>query len=182
VLRTIIDNTQSRLGGQLIEGVVIKPMVEIYGPDKKTLMGKFDSERFKEAHKQAWKETSPTSGDILERLVKTYRVEGRWMKAIQHLRDAGQLTDSPKDIMIEIQKDLGKEEKEEIQRLLWKWAMPHVMRGVTAGFPEFYKNELLRRQFEQGEDTGLAAISLDATIGGVVDVDDSGTHVASDSQ
>lgn len=156
-LRSIIDTTTSVLGGQLIEGIVIKPSVELYGPDKKTLMGKFVSERFREAHKQAWKETSPQSGDILDKLIKTYKVEGRWMKAAQHLREAGLLEDSPRDIpklMIEVQKDTGKEEKEEIQKLLWKWAGPHIMRGIVKGLPEWWKNELLKKQFEGEADEG----------------------------
>lgn len=153
-LRALIDTRQSILGGQLIEGVVIKPLVEVYGPDKKTLMGKFVSERFKEAHKQAWKVTSPQSGDILDQLIKTFKVEGRWLKAIQHLRDLGQLTDAPQDIPLlinEVQRDLGQEEKDEITRKLWKWAIPHINRGVTKGLPEFYKEHLLKKQFE-GQD------------------------------
>lgn len=151
-LRLILDNTTSVLGGQLIEGIVVKPLVELYGPDKKTLMGKFVSERFKEAHKHAWKETSPSSGDILDRLAKTYTTEARWMKAVQHLREAGKLDGSPRDIgalIIETRKDLGQEEKDAIMRDLWRWAWPHVERRVTAGLPEWYKNELLRSQFEE---------------------------------
>lgn len=154
LLREILDTTPSALGGQLIEGVVIKPLVELYGIDKKTLMGKFVSERFKEAHKQAWKGTSPQSGDILDKLVKTYRVEGRWMKCLQHLKEAGQLEFSPRDIpklMNEVKKDTGQEEKDEIMKVLWRWAWPHIERGIVAGLPEYYKNELLRMQFEQGE-------------------------------
>ena len=160
-LRTILDNTRSVLGGQLIEGVVIKPFrVELYGIDHKTLMGKFVSERFKEAHKEGWKVTSPNSADILERLTKQYHTQVRWMKALQHLREAGQLTDSPKDIPVllaEVQKDLGKEEKEEIRTILWKWAWPHVSRNVTRGLPEWYKEELLRMQFEEGGTTPSTA-------------------------
>jgi hypothetical protein len=154
-MRKIIDNQQSILGGQLIEGVVIKPLGELYGPDKKTLMGKFVSERFKEAHKQAWKVTSPQSGDILEQLISTFKVEGRWLKAIQHLRDDGKLTDAPQDIpslLNEIQRDLGQEEKDEITRKLWKWAWPHISRGVCKGFPEFYKDHLLKKQFQNEGD------------------------------
>lgn len=164
LLRNMIDTTTSCLGGQLIEGIVVKPTVELYGVDKKTLMGKFVSERFKEAHRHAWKETSPNSGDILERLAKTYTTEARWMKAIQHLREAGQLTDSPKDIgplIQEVGKDLGQEEKEEIKRLLWKWAWPSVQRAVTRGLPEFYKNELLRRQFEDEAGGTPVAVETD---------------------
>ena len=154
-LRGIIDNTQSILGGQLIEGVVIKPLVPLYGQDKKTLMGKFVSERFKEAHKLSWSKENPSTGDVLERIVKAYATEARWMKAIQHLREAGELTDSPQDIgklIIEVKKDTGIECKEEIMRALWKYAWPHIERGLTRGLPEYYKNELLRRQFEQGID------------------------------
>lgn len=156
-LRDIIDNTVSVLGGQKIEGIVVKQLGPefLYGQDKKTLIGKFVSERFKEAHIGAWKESNPTSGDILEQLAKKYCTQARWMKAIQHLREAGQLTDSPKDIgplMIEVQKDMGKEEKESIQRDLWKWALPHITRAATRGFPEFYKMELLRQQFETPAD------------------------------
>jgi hypothetical protein len=150
-LRGLLDGTRSVLGGQLIEGVVIKPLVELYGPDHKTLIGKFVSERFKEAHREAWKVTSPQAGDVLDQLTQRYKVTGRWMKAVQHLRDAGALEDSPRDIpklLAEVQKDLGQEEKEEIQRLLWKWAWPHISRKVTRGLPEWYKEELLRMQFE----------------------------------
>lgn len=133
---------------------MVKPIGELYGKDHKTLMGKFVSERFKEVHKHAWTKDNPTSGDILDRLGKDFTSEARWMKAVQHLREAGLITDSPKDIgllMPEVSKDLGKEEKEEIQRILWKWAWPHVQRAVTRGLPEWYKNELLRRQFETEE-------------------------------
>ena len=161
-LRDILDTTRSVLGGQLIEGVVIKPFrCEVYGPDHKTLIGKFVSERFKEAHREAWKVTSPQAGDVLDQLTARYKVTGRWMKAVQHLRDAGALEDSPRDIpklLAEVQKDLGQEEKEEIQRLLWKWAWPHISRNVTRGLPEWYKEELLRLQFESGPD---ATDSLD---------------------
>lgn len=150
-LRELLGIT-SILGGQLIEGVVVKPLVPLFGPDKKTLMGKFVSERFKEAHKLGWGESNPTGGDIIEKLQKAYGTQGRWLKAIQHLREAGVLTNSPRDIgplMLEIRKDTGIECKEEIMKALWKWAWPHVERGLTKGFPEFYKEKLLEAQFEE---------------------------------
>jgi hypothetical protein len=154
-LRQIIDTTQSVLGGQLIEGVVIKPLIPLFGVDKKTLLGKFVSERFKEAHRVSWKQDNPTSGDIIQRVADAYRTPARWAKAVQHLRDAGLLTDTPADIAAlikEVRKDVGIEAKEEIQRILWKWAWPHVERQITAGLPEFYKQELMRLQFERAED------------------------------
>lgn len=165
-LRVLLDTHQSFLGGQLIEGVVIKPLVELYGPDHKTLMGKFVSERFKEAHREAWKVTSPNSGDVLDQLCRRFKTEGRWLKAIQHLREAGQLQEAPQDIpalLAEIQRDLGQEEKEEIQKLLWKWAWPHVARNVTRGFPEFWKETLLKQQFTQESSDGDSASTLGPT-------------------
>lgn len=153
-LRSILDNTDSVLGGQKIEGVVIKQFGTdgyLYGMDHKTLIGKFVSEKFREAHGIAWKESNPSNNDILMMLGAKYQHVGRWMKAVQHMRDAGSLEGSPRDIgklLIEIEKDLGKEEKEEIKTLLWKWAWPHVRRMATRGVAEWYKNELLRAQFE----------------------------------
>jgi hypothetical protein len=154
-LRSIIDGTKSVLGGQTIEGIVIKQLGPgyLYGQDSKVLMGKFVSERFKEAHKLVWGENNPTSGDILTKLGAAYGTQARWMKAVQHLKDAGLLEDSPRDIgklLIECQKDIGQECKEEIQKALWKWAWPHVSRMVTRGMPEWYKQYLLEKQFEAG--------------------------------
>lgn len=152
-IRALLETT-SVLGGNKIEGVVIKQLGiggYLYGMDHKTLIGKFVSEKFREAHGVAWKESNPTNGNILLMLGAKYQHVGRWMKAVQHLREAGKIDDSPKDIgalIIEVQKDLGKEEKEEIKTLLWKWAWPHISRMSTRGLPEWYKNELLRRQFE----------------------------------
>lgn len=164
-LRAIIDGTQSVLGGQLIEGVVIKPLVPLYGIDKKTLLGKFVSERFKEAHKGAWKESNPMSGDILDRLVKTYTHPGRWTKAVQHLREAGTLLDAPQDIpalIREVRADVLKEEREAIQEALWKWAWPHLERRVTGGMAEWYKEQLLAKQFEGTDE--VISVEADATV------------------
>lgn len=155
-IRALLDTT-SVLGGNKIEGVVIKQRGldgYLYGLDHKVLIGKFVSEKFREAHVGAWKESHPTSGDILRMLGAKYQHHGRWMKALQHLREAGKITDSPKDIgalIIEVQKDLGQEEKEEIKTLLWRWANPHIMRMATRGVAEWYKNVLIERQFENGE-------------------------------
>lgn len=150
--RELLETT-SRLGGQKIEGVVVKPTgYDLWGPDHKVLMGKFVSEAFKEAHSLAWKETSPKSGDILDKLRGTYAVQGRWQKAVQHLAERGELEGSPRDIgklIREAQADVEKECAEEIAAKLLEWALPHIRRGCVAGLPEWYKETLLKRQFEQ---------------------------------
>lgn len=161
-LREILDNTVSVLGAQLIEGIVIKPLVPLFAVDKKTLMGKFVSERFREAHKLSWSKGNPTQGDVLQKLIGAYGTEARWMKAVQHLRERGELTDSPADIgklIIEVRKDTGIECKEEIMKALWKQFWPSIERGITAGLPDYYKNELLRQQFEHPEVEVLEAVA-----------------------
>ena len=152
--RKLLDTT-SILGGQKIEGVVVKPLnYDHYGPDKKVLMGKFVSEAFKEVHSGAWKEANPNSGDIIQRLGSMYQSQARWQKAVQHLREAGQIQDSPSDIgllMKEVPEDILREYQEEIQQALFIWAWPQIRRIVTAGLPEWYKEQLLKRQFEEGQ-------------------------------
>ncbi len=147
--RDMIDRV-SILGGQKVEGVVIKNYRR-FGPDKKVLLGKFVSEAFKEVHAAEWKASNPNKLDIVEALVESLRTPARWNKAIQHLKEAGKLEDSPRDIgnlMKEVQQDINKECRELIQEKLTQWAMPHVMRGVIRGLPEWYKDKLVKKQFE----------------------------------
>jgi hypothetical protein len=144
----------SILGGQKVEGVVIKPIdYNLFGVDKKVLMGKFVSEAFKEVHSHMWKADNPTTGDIVARLGADYGTAARWNKAIQHLSEQGLITDSPQDIgalMKEIPTDVKRECEEEIKEKLFTFAWPHIARMTTRGFPEFYKDRLLRKQFETG--------------------------------
>lgn len=147
--RSMIDRT-SALGGQKVEGVVVKNYRR-FGPDKKVLMGKFVSESFKEVHAAEWKAANPTKADIVERLIDTLRTPARWNKAVQHLREAGQIDDSPRDIGLlikETQTDIEKECMEVIAEKLAEWALPQIRRGVVRGLPEWYKDQLVARQFE----------------------------------
>lgn len=149
-LKALLDRT-SVLGGQKIEGMVIKAYGK-YGPDKKTLMAKHVSEHFKEVHQGDWKERNPGQNDILTQLVMDLRTPARWDKGIQHLREKGQLTNSPKDIGLlikEIQSDTSEECADLMKEKLYQWAKSHVLRGVTNGFPEYYKNKLLESNFEK---------------------------------
>jgi hypothetical protein len=145
--------TQSVLGGQKIEGVVIKPEgYNLFGIDKKVLLGKFVSESFREVHSKTWDREykTPGSGDILAILKAKYGTHARWNKAIIHLAESGLITDSPTDIglvMKEVPEDVLKECKEEICADLFTWAWPQLRRALTSGFPEFYKEELLKKQF-----------------------------------
>jgi hypothetical protein len=135
----------SVLGGQKIEGVVIKNYTRIT-PDGKFMVGKFVSEAFKERHDKEWKKANPTKKDVLQELVESLKTEARYNKAIQHLKEKGVLTNTPKDIgnlLKEIHKDIIEEESEYIKDTLYKHSIGHIKRGVCGGFPEWYKTKLL---------------------------------------
>jgi hypothetical protein len=157
-MRHLLDNQVSVLGGQKIEGVVVKqwPSPEmLYGKDKKLLIGKFVSERFREVHKEKWGEQNPTGADIVDRITEGLRTPARWHKAVQHLRDEGKLEGSPRDIGLilkEIPDDVLKECREDIEKELWKHFWPHIKRKLAWGFPEWYKDQLMRQQFEQQQE------------------------------
>lgn len=145
---------ESCLGGQKIEGVVIKPAdYDLWGKDKKLLMGKFVSEHFKEVHKKEWKQehATPSQGDIIKTITDQYTNAARWQKAIIHAAEAGTLQNAPQDIgplMKDIPDDILKECEDEIKEILFKWAWPQIRRQVTHGFPDWYKDQLLKKQFE----------------------------------
>jgi hypothetical protein len=145
--------TVSFLGGQKIEGVVVKPVgYGLFGIDKKVLFGKYVSEVFKEVHGGNWKSSNPTHNEIVEKVALSYKTPARWNKSIQHLKEAGQLEDSPTDIgklLKEINVDVLKECEAEIKEELFKQAWPKIARIITGGFPEYYKKMLLEKQFEK---------------------------------
>lgn len=145
--------TESVLGGQKIEGVVLKPAnYDLFGRDKKVLMGKFVSEAFKEVHANEWKAEHATKGpkEIVQLLALQYATPARWQKALIHLREEGKITDSPKDIeglMAAVPDDVLKECEAEIRDKVFEWVWPQLKRSLTKGLPIWYKNELLARQF-----------------------------------
>ena len=149
-LLELLEKT-SILGGQKIEGFVVKNY-ELFGPDKKVLMAKHVSEAFKEVHKRDFKKSNPTKADILVLLAESYKTKARWNKSIQHLKERGEYTQSPKDIGVliqEVQQDVKDECKDEIMEKLFGWAWPNIKRKIVAGLPEWYKEELLKGQFEK---------------------------------
>jgi ATP-dependent RNA circularization protein (DNA/RNA ligase family) len=135
----------SILGGCKIEGVVVKNYAR-FGTDKKILIGKFVSEAFKEKHPHAWKVSNPGPADVvLQHIISELKTEARFRKAVQHLRDAGKLTGTPTDIgplLVELASDTEREESDAIKETLYKHFWPQIRRGISAGFPEFYKREI----------------------------------------
>lgn len=141
--KTLMDNI-SCLGGQKVEGVVVKNYAQLI--NSHIMMGKLVSDEFKEVHTQEWKRSNPAKKDVVETLIESYRVPARWRKAIQHMAEDGTLTNSPRDIgplLKEISEDVRKEEEEVIKEALFKWAWPQISRGVSRGFADWYKRELI---------------------------------------
>lgn len=142
-------DTTSILGGTKIEGVVIKNYA-LFTMEKKPAMGKYVSEVFKEVHNKDWKDRNPTGKDMVLILTEKYRSEARWQKSVIHMKEAGTLDGSPKDIgplMREVPADVLKECQEEIKEALFKHFWPQIQRGITRGLPEWYKEELAKSAF-----------------------------------
>lgn len=148
-VKAFLEN-KSFLGGQLVEGIVIKNY-SVFTIEKKVAMGKYVSERFKEIHGGEWRKSNPTRGDVVQEIITALKTPARWDKAVQHLREKGELDNSPRDIgklFKEVATDVLAEEKDAIAEKLFKHAWPNISRGITGGLAEWYKNRLLENQFE----------------------------------
>jgi len=143
-------DTVSVLGGSKVEGVVVKNY-SMFTIEKKIAIGKYVSEKFKEVHAGEWRKSNPTKTDVIDALIAAYRTPARWAKAAQHMRESGTLDGSPRDIgglMREVPEDVLKECEAEIKDRLFAYAWPKIRRGIVAGLPEWYKQELAASAFE----------------------------------
>lgn len=137
---------ESSLGGVNIEGVVLKNYTQtgnIAGHILPILCAKYVSEEFKEKHKVGWGTTNPTN---MEKISQALGTEARWNKAIQFLRDCGELEGSPRDIgplLKRIHLDINEEEQADIKDMLWNLFRKDILRTACRGFPEWYKRKLL---------------------------------------
>lgn len=142
-------DTTSFLGGQKLEGVVVKNYRVLTPILQQPAFGKFVSEAFKEVHSASWKERNPGRSDKIQLLIDRYRTPARWNKSVQHARDEGVLLNEPKDIGMligRIKSDLLEECGDEIRQQLFKEFLDDVVKGVIRGFPEYYKQQLLEQQ------------------------------------
>lgn len=141
----LLDN-DSILGGVKIEGIVIKNYNKWTIFDGKFMAGKFVSETFKERADKEWKKANPAGKEIIALIINSLKTEARYLKAIQHLKEKGQLEESPRDIgnlLKEIHTDIIDEEADYIKDILYKHYINQIKRGVCGGFAEWYKEHLL---------------------------------------
>jgi len=145
----MVEDTLSYLGGQNIEGVVVKaykPWMFLGQIPLSVMSGKYVTEEFKEVHTKDWSKLNTGKGKF-EVLKENYRSEARWRKAIHHLRDRGELTGTPKDIgalIKETRVDIETEEKENIKDVLWAIYKEDILKYSIFGLPQFYKEQLVK--------------------------------------
>lgn len=161
-------NRESYLGGPKIEGVVIKnygqSMIigDLYYP---IMSAKYVSEEFKEVHGATWSKDHTSKGG-LESLKEQYCSEARWLKALFKMRDDGILKDAPQDIgplIKAIRDDVIEEEKENIKDALWSIFNREIMGATTRGFPEWYKERLVKELY--GEDASMGEENMEGSDG-----------------
>lgn len=152
MIPSLLDRV-SYLGGTKIEGVVVKN----YNKDAMIgdqylpyLVGKYVSEKFKEQHGSKKYGTQAAKSDI-ESYFRSFNTEARFQKAIIHLREKGLLKGEPQDIgplLKELNTDFETECKEEIKDFLWQKHRHQALRMMSYGFPEWYKEQLLKGEIE----------------------------------
>lgn len=136
---------ESFLGGEKIEGVVIKARDKRHNTDGKVLKAKVVCDDFKERHQKRWKTANPSSKDVVTTLGETLNTEARFKKTLQALRDAGELEGSVRDIgkmMKRFGQDLYVEEEEYVKEQLFNWAWPKIQRTASCGLPQWYERLL----------------------------------------
>jgi len=135
-----------------LEGVVVKNYAQPFllgGQPIPIMMGKYVSEQFKEVHRENWGSEYTARGKW-QTFVDSFKTEARWDKAIQHLKEKDELENSPRDIgklLKEINIDVETEEEENIKNYLYREFKGDILRAATKGFPEWYKEKLLKRAF-----------------------------------
>lgn len=138
----------SVLGGCKVEGIVIKNY-SLPHPESQSgsapMTAKVVSEAFKEKKCCAPRNPKQANEDLVPRLTAALRTEARWFKAIQHLKEAGQLNNEEKDIgplVREIQRDVLDEESDWIKEKLFEEFSKGITKGVVQGFAQYYKSLL----------------------------------------
>lgn len=146
-------NQPSYLGGTNAEGIVAKNYRQPFllgGQPISVMAGKYVTEALKEVHHEGGSKKNTGAGKW-QTFTEGYRTEARWQKAVQHLAESGQLTNSPKDIgnlIKEVRNDIQEEAKEIIKAFLWREFGGDVLRYATKGLPEWYRQQLLEGAFD----------------------------------
>lgn len=145
-LDNLLD-TLSILGGQKVEGVVIKP-------HSRSAIGKHVSVNFKELITGKRQTPKVPRESIIDALISELATEARWQKAVIHLQEQDALTGSKKDIgplLKEAGKDMHTECESYVKDRLFAWAWPQIAKGALRSLPEWYQSQLEKQKEEACE-------------------------------
>jgi hypothetical protein len=137
-------NCESSLGGTKVEGFVIKNYALPHAErENHPMTAKVVSAAFKERHAAACGKPSKNAGqtEIVTRIANTLLCEGRYLKAVQRLREAGKLTESAKDIgplLAEVHRDIDEEEVDYLKEELYNAFIKEVKRQVAHAAAQWY--------------------------------------------
>ena len=140
-LEKLVKETKSAYGAPHIEGVVVKNYA-LRGNHSPIMVGKIVTEEFKEVKRE--RKPKGSGSDIETKvlsLFRCYATEARWDKAIQHLRENGELKGDNSDIrplIHEIQKDTLEEEEAALKNEVWALLKKDFTRELVRGFAEYY--------------------------------------------
>jgi hypothetical protein len=132
----------SKLGGQKIEGVVLKNYSVLSGFGD-PLFCKYVSEEFKETAKGVW-HTTPKQ-EFIEQVGAQFHTTARFDKAYIHLQERGEITGELKDITSlfqEVARDFEEEYTDEVKDKLWEHFRKKILKSVQFGIPQWYKDKL----------------------------------------
>lgn len=127
---------ESFLGATTIEGIVIKNRGN--GQSAKLVFDQF--RELAGRHKLA-----PSKAPVTDQIAAMLRTEARWNKAVQHLREKGELTGSVQDIgplIREIYADINAEARREIEVALMEAFLKDILKKSVIGVAEWYKAKL----------------------------------------
>jgi hypothetical protein len=132
---TDVMGSTSVLGGP-IEGVVIK---------RGALRAKVVTEAFREI--RSTPRPKPTGEDFLRDLGRHYATPARWAKAVQHLRDAGELKGTRADtgaIIRRVQEDTLEECGAEIRAAVFEAFRKKITGAMIEGLPDWYAEQIAK--------------------------------------
>jgi len=144
-IKKIVYETESFLGGQTIEGVVIKNYEErlpFDWVDTNGIFCKYVRQEFRELNNKEWKHGKK---DFLGRMVERYATKARFLKAVQHLKEQGELEGEMRDLpklMKEFVKDIWEEDGEDIREEFIRYFKRDFNKLLIKKLPMWYQDYL----------------------------------------
>lgn len=138
-------NSVSILEGVQIEGLVFKNY-NIRCRNGKIMMAKYVSPQFRERMHTKKPKVNNSDSDILGSLIKEFRTEARWRKAIQHLTEQGELTGKMEDMSALVREVIEDTREDFMAELNKQW--PKFSKGLVKGLAAFYQKILTEENSE----------------------------------